>query len=130
MKSGRRLVVEDRIGRGRARLPANPCLDGIETLGSLVDIVEIRDVVDRGQELRDAIVALSNRNAPRGTAVQIAFPFMYQPEPTGHHRPRLPAKHSLTMSPLTYAKLRDRQTTNTQVGEMIHNIFDPSKVEE
>jgi hypothetical protein len=131
MKASGRLFIENRIGGSGARFAADPCLDGIETLGSLVDVVEIRDVVDRGQELIDTIVPIANRDQPLGTVVKITFDALARlPDPIGHDRPRSRAKQLLTLHRQTYAKGREIQTTNMSSGEVDYNIFGRSGIEE
>jgi len=88
------IVIEDRVGGGGIGLAANPCLDGIETLGSLMDIVVLGDVLDGGEKLGHAFGAASDDTgggqiAPKCEARAAAR----RTEPTGHERPRLQINH-------------------------------------
>jgi hypothetical protein len=49
-----RLVDEQRVLSRVACLTADPCLDGIETLGSLMDIIEIGDIAEGAEQLNQA----------------------------------------------------------------------------
>src|ERR1700728_1132184 len=88
-----RLVVEDRICRGGARFAANPCLDGCESFGGLMDIIEIREVADRRQELADTIVPIAERGYRKFRTVKIET-YIFHTEPFGHDHPRSTAKHA------------------------------------
>ncbi len=115
-------VGNQRIG-SHARLAADPCLDDIETLGSLMDIVEIGDIMEGTEQLDQAFHAISNGIDWRRPLV---FPetdaTTLRPEFSGHTNPRSTPDYP---TPMIQAYVNDHRlkTTNMVSDEILHKIF-------
>lgn len=130
VERGEVLVLEKRIGGRIACLAPDPCLDGIETLGSLMDIVEIGDVAEGTEKLNQAFGPISN-DAPRHRIPiePIRRATARQGDISIHTNPRSPNR--LLPEPLQpYAIDNDPQTTNMRLNRQNHNIFTPFSVKE
>lgn len=127
-KVGVRFRVEDRIGRGGARLSTNPGLDGIEALGGLMDVVEFGDVaegVEQFDQTRGAVVnRFGGHIAVRHNLGVVTLPREF----TVHGSPQSPDNYTVFVQ--AYSIGFDLQTTNMQFDEDLHNIFGIYAVEE
>ena len=117
------IVVEDRVFGGGAGLSTNPCLDGIETLGSLMDIVEIGDVMEGAEQLEKTLGAVVDRLERRNVAISAGRVAAHSINFFRHSVPQsstLPG--SSTELHQEYAIPGYFETTNTQMFTDPHNM--------
>lgn len=125
---GAALLFEEQGIGGDKRLATNPCLDGIETLGSLMDIVEIGDVMEGAEQLDQAFSAAPDSSDWRRSLIfpktSVTTPW---PELSGHTNPRS-SPDSPTPTNQAYVNDRNLKTTNMALDEILHKIFGPEMI--
>ncbi len=124
------IIVENRIFGGSTSFAANPCLDGIETLSSLMNIVEVGNVMKSAEQLEQALGSVVNRLERRNIT---ALPDGVAPPRTNltrHTIPRLSPPGSSAEQKQEYAIRAYFGTTNMRSCEDLHNIFGSERDEE
>jgi hypothetical protein len=114
-------LVENGVGGSDSRFATDPSLDDIETFGSLMDIVEIGDVMEGAEQLDQAVGSAADGVDSHHVAVLPDFGALTpRRESTGHRSPQSPTH---TLLGRAYVIRHNLQTTNMGFAEDFHNIF-------
>lgn len=118
-------VVEDNVGRRRARFVADPSLNDIEPFRGLVDIVKIGDILERIEQLDQTIgTAADETDCQSSSILSDLVKTRSQTDFTVHPRPRkFPARQLLRLE-RAYANGGSIRTTNMGFREDLHKIFE------
>ncbi|HTV28411.1 MAG TPA: hypothetical protein VMF32_11565 [Xanthobacteraceae bacterium] len=118
-------VVEDNVGRRRARLVADPSLNDIEPFRGLMDIVKIGDILERIEQLDQTFGAAADETDCQSSSILSDLVKTWsQTDFTVHARPRTFPARQLPRLERAYANGGSIRTTNMGFREDLHKIFE------